>query len=353
MYIAMYRLMHGNDLSSRTSLAVVTAYMISPIAIIYECWLFYTWPAGALLTLSALALRSFLSRETAGTAALFFSLIGILALTRSAFHLVWVVAAIAALVLARPKIWRRTLAGAIVPFVPVVGIYAKNQVLFSNFSASRWLWWHFAMTTVAEVPEDERMALIGSGVLSPAAKLPDMAPPHLFAEVIEPPPPFGMAILDDYYKTNGESNYNHRIYLTVAEMLKRDDLYAMWHYPGHRARKVALAIGEFSMPATDNHFILANLEKITALDAVYNVAVYGRFLGHVMSWFDVKPESELYAPTAKLGVFVLLIVCLVAASGVVILIKGLRRRAVTDKEVVYLYISMTLIYIAVHCCPVN
>jgi cytochrome bd-type quinol oxidase subunit 2 len=104
------------------------------------------------------------------------------------------------------------------------------------------------------------------------------------------------------------------------------------------------------MPATDNHFVVANLEKIAVLDAVYTIAVYGRFLGPVMSWFDVKPDSELYARTAKLGVFVLLIVGLVAGSGVVILVKGLRRRAVTDKEVVYLYIAMTLIYIAVISC---
>ncbi len=69
-----------------------------------------------------------------------------------------------------------------------------------------------------------------------------------------------------------------------------------------------------------------------------------------MSWFDVKPESELYARAAKLGVFVLLIVGFVVGSGAVILVKGLRRRAVTDKEVVYLYISMTLIYIAVISC---
>jgi len=33
-----------------------------------------------------------------------------------------------------------------------------------------------------------------------------------------------------------------------------------------------------------------------------------------------------------------------------ILVEGLRRRAVTDKEVVYLYIAMTLIYIAVISC---
>ena len=104
------------------------------------------------------------------------------------------------------------------------------------------------------------------------------------------------------------------------------------------------------MPATDNHFILANLEKIAALEAVYNVAVYGRFLGHVASWFDVKPESELYARTAKLGVFVPLIFGLVIGSGAVILVGGLRRRAVTDKEVVYLYISTTLLYIAVISC---
>jgi len=83
---------------------------------------------------------------------------------------------------------------------------------------------------------------------------------------------------------------------------------------------------------------------------VYNVAVYGRFLGHVMSWFDVKPESELDARTAKLGDFVLLIVGLVTSSDVVILVKGLRRRAVTDKEVVYPCIAMTLIYIAVVSC---
>ncbi len=83
---------------------------------------------------------------------------------------------------------------------------------------------------------------------------------------------------------------------------------------------------------------------------MYNVAVYGRILGHVMSWFDVKPESELYARTAKLGDFVLLIVGLGVGSDVVILVEELRRRAVTDKEVVYLYIAMTLIYIAVISC---
>ncbi len=65
MYIAMYRLMRGNDLSSRTSLAIVAAYMISPTAIIYENWLFYTRPAAALLTLSALAATSSAARRPA------------------------------------------------------------------------------------------------------------------------------------------------------------------------------------------------------------------------------------------------------------------------------------------------
>ena len=29
--------------------------------------------------------------------------------------------------------------------------------------------------------------------------------------------------------------------------------------------------------------------------ATSSIAFYRRFLGHVMSWFDAKPESELYA----------------------------------------------------------
>ena len=133
----------------------------------------------------------------------------------------------------------------------------------------------------------------------------------------------------------------------MSELLKHDDLYAIRNYPGHYAGRVVFSVGEFPRPATDNHFVVANLDRIAAPGELYNVLLYGRFLDYVVSWFGAKPESGLYVWVFKLGLFVILIIGFVIGSGVGVLVDGVRRRSVTNKEFVYLYVSMTLFYIAV------
>ena len=113
---------------------------------------------------------------------------------------------------------------------------------------------------------------------------------------------------------------------------------------------MVFAAGEFSGPATDNQFVVANLDRIAALDEIYNVLLYGRFLDCVVSWFGAKPESRHYVWASKFGLFVIPIVGLVIGSGIAVLVDGVRRRSVTNKEIVYLYVSMTLFYIAVISC---
>ena len=346
LHVAMYRLLCDFGFSRLASLCVVTVYMLGPTAISYESWLFYTWPIATLLTISVLALRKYLTQETVLWSGVFFGLLCVVALTRSAFHLVWVLAVLAGLILARPGLWRRTVLGVSLPLALVILVYGKNYALFSTFSASSWLGFHLATITIARLPESDRLRLIEAGQLSPVSRLHPYELPHRFVEVVPPPEPRHIQILDTYYKTNGERNYNNLIFVDVFKSYLRDSIRIMTLRPIFYLRQVARAMLRYTSPPTDSTYVIFNAERIVPVVSIYDIALYGRFLHHALSWAGIDKDSETYELARQAGVFVACALVLIFVTFVASFANLVRRRPIGDDEILRLYMGFTIIYIS-------
>lgn len=348
VYVSMYLLLLGFGISSKVSLALTTFYMVSPTAIGYENWLFYTWPVAVLLLVSALSLRKYLDRGTISQGFVFFSLICAVALIRSAFHLIWLIVVLLGLLIIRASLWKRTLAGAALPILIVLAVYAKNYLLFSSFSASSWMWLNLSKMTVLALPEAEKAVLLKAGILSPAVQRDAFDSPEEYAEVLSPPPPFGIEVLDQFHKSTGAVNMNHRIYLALSELRKREDLYVLKNYPAVYGRSVLDALLIFTEPAT--YFVRQNISKIEIFEKIYNVILYGQ-----IPWFtsntrinmgdNSKGAYNVYLE--DIGFLVIFGFVGVTLSGMICLSRCLKKACMSTADAVYLYIWMTIIYVVI------
>lgn len=230
-------------LGARPSLAMGAAivWAVSPTTVLVETYLLYTpFEVLALLGMAVLLARW---TDTARMPAVAGALVvaAALALTRSTFHLVWVLGVVAVAVLVRRDRWRTVLAAAAVPVLVVVGLYAKNLVLFDSFGASTWLGQSLGRITVEQLDPDERAALVADGTLSPYAAHRSFSS---FEEMgIEPPgrtePGPGVAVLEQHHRTGSRfANLRQRDYIDVNAALAEDAGWVVRHRPGTYLRGV-------------------------------------------------------------------------------------------------------------------
>jgi hypothetical protein len=143
----------------------------SPAFVLYENWLMYTFPAAVLLVVSTVVLARFLDDRRVGRAVLFFSLLALLALTRSLFHLFWLVG-IALMLFAVLRANRRQIfLAALAPVIVVAGWYGKNYVLYGSFAGSSMLGLGLSNITTLTATREELMPLVERGKLSSFALL--------------------------------------------------------------------------------------------------------------------------------------------------------------------------------------
>lgn len=343
-YLIMYRLLRLFALPTALSIGLATFYMVSPTVISYENWLFYTWPEAVLLLLSAIALQKYLNHPTFGYASVFFIIVAALGLIRSLFHLVWVVAVMTGLLLVRPALWKRTLSGAVLPCLLLLAVYTKNYVIFSSFSNSTWIWLNLAKMTVEALPETERTALLASRKLSPASYRDAFDSPEEYVEVISAPPAFGIEALDQTHKSTGAVNLNHRIYLTVSQLRKQDDLYVIKMHPELYGKSILDALLIFTEPAT--YFVDRTVLKINNLEKVYNLLLYGQD-----SWLTSNtPINQVAVNKVYLedvGFLVVLSLLIVIGSGIFLIGRCLKSKTVSTIEIVLLYMWLAVTYVTV------
>ena len=159
----LLRLMIRLDVTEWLATLLTVVFIVSPSCILYENWLFYTFPLCVMLVLSALCLERWLEREHGVDLVLFFVLLAMLALTRNLFHLFWLVVIILALLVLRRARWKQILAASAVPLLLVLGLYVKNLVLFNSFTSSTWLGMSLARFTTLTFTPEEQERLVASG----------------------------------------------------------------------------------------------------------------------------------------------------------------------------------------------
>jgi hypothetical protein len=259
--------------------AVLTgAFMASPPTVLYENWLFYTYPEALLLVASALLFHRFATTGRRGAGVALFALLGTLALSRSAFHLLWYLALLGLALVAVPRTtWRTVLLAASGPLLLLVALYGKNALHFGSFSSSSWFGMNLAQLALRQAPLEERQALVREGHASGLALynpfLPLSAYPQEYRRVEGPDVP----VLRREMKPSGWPNLNHVAYVRLSKDFARDALVAVRERPARYLENVWRGLRLFLTPASDYPFLSTNRVHLRPLERLYNRYLFGTY----------------------------------------------------------------------------
>jgi hypothetical protein len=336
LYLTQRRLGVGKPLS----LGLSALFVLSPSFILYEHWLFYTFPEATLLTASVYLLHRWLDTRRTSRLVAFFGALFLLAGIRSIFHLAWFAAVGLALAVRERHAAKRVLTVAAIPFLLLFALYAKNLWLFGMFSPSSWLGMSVAKVTLLNVPGPRLAELVDAGQLSEIAAIPPFSElesyPSRFRDV-DPPAPLPAVAAPR--KSNDLTNYNHAAYLGISRQYFADSLATARHEPRALALGLAKALFRYFQSSSVYEFIATNRERLRALDALYDRVLYGR-----LPWSVTYRDKEYF-------VYLFLVLGLPAAwiHGVL----TIRRRAAhglaldENARLTLAYICFNVLYVAV------
>jgi hypothetical protein len=224
-------------LGPRTAVGLAIGFSLLPSCIVFENYLFYTYPVVVLLGLQAACIARAVQIPGFWNWSSVFFLAAILALFKNVFHLIWVVGVIAIVWrLSSSKDRRGVLLASILPLVLVTGWYGKNAVVFGRFEASSWMGFGLARKTYHQLGKEERAALARR--VDPIIDVPLFGTVDEFAAVIPMPEPWGVGLLDQKRKFEGSNNFHHAIYLDVCDRMEEVGWLLIREDPGAYMRNV-------------------------------------------------------------------------------------------------------------------
>jgi hypothetical protein len=288
-----------------------TLFMLSPGVVLYENWLFYTWPTAAVLVFAAHRLLLYEKNRRIADALLYFAALGIACLTRSMFHPVYLAVAVIPVLFMASPVRRRIVPGAAAVLLIVGLLFVKNLMLFGFFGSSSWM----GMNLWKVVPtggKTEQLADSPVAQTEPFSAITEY--PEAFRTV---PAPFAaIPAVAAQTKQNGHPNLNHIGYIGVSDAYKTKavELIAA-DLPGY-AGIVLKAWGVYIAPSPSYPLISEN--NLAALK------------GYRTAW--IPAQSRLLVPVG----FILLAWCL-----------AVRRRSLSASErILFLFSAGTVLYVA-------
>jgi hypothetical protein len=288
----------------RWAAIVATALLVfSPSFVLYENWLMYTFPAAALLTISALLLHQYLATRRTRWAAAFFTTLAVLLLTRSIFHLAWMVLVTVLLALVLRQWWRQILLAAAAPLLVVALWYGKNYYYFGTFGASTAAGLGLANITTMMVERERLYPLFQQGRLSQYGMVSRYEHPELLFR-LQKPVHTGIPVLDEVKKSdNHHYNYNNLQMVEVNRYYIRDGIEVIRIFPASYAIGLVISNRLFFSPTDMNsYFTPKNRAAALPMQRIFDPLLYGvgpkpRFMQQPHFGFAGNHEMEVRTST--------------------------------------------------------
>ncbi len=338
--ISLFLLMIRLGVGVRLSLILTGTFLISPAGILYENYLFYTYPVATLLCLSALFLHRYLNSGRSLNLTIFFALLFCVVLTRSLFHLIWLALIIIMLIYFRRADLKRILVVGGICFVLCLSVYVKNAQVFGSFSTSTWTGMNMARLITWKLDMRERIELVKQRKLTTLA----LAKPFRELEVYERrlgfpiAPQTGHPVLDQQVKSTGYPNMNNPTYIELSRHYSIDAGYVVKHYPASCAKGLLESFHIYSIPASSYSFLKNNRDCISYLDRAYNLVLFGQF-----DYEDVFAEDRTFFNS---GLFIMLGYLFLIVYGFILIKRSLSRRTVNPTDVItVLFLWFNIVYI--------
>lgn len=320
-----------------TSWAVVCTVLFSwsPGVFLYESWLHYDHLVVLLLVLSVVALQRYAAERRPSHAALFACALGAVVLTRSLFHLAWLLAAVALLVVMATGDRRRVLAAVSIPVLIVVGFHFQRLGAFGTFALSSSLGGSLARITVFQLPEALRETMVDEGRLSAVSLVEPFSPLASYDGLVPVPPRTGVPVLDEPEKATYENpptnevfdmNHNSLAYLAISQSYLHDAVQVIRTHPGVYVAGVQTAIELFFRPTSDFFTLAENRARVAPIEWLYNKALLGVVAGGRGEAVIPGSEDNYRLGPARTAWTVVASYVLAVAGGAVFLLRSLIRR---------------------------
>lgn len=303
---ALFALFRAVGLSTPASLAVALACSLTPPTIYFEHLYLYEWPVTTLLCAAAVLFYRAVRRPSAGAWLACFAVCAAIAVTRSSFHLTWLVVIVAGGVwLSAREARRAVLRAAVIPIALVTALYGKNLLLFGEFAASTFGPASLTLVTVAHLPPDVRDLWMRDEKLSPFAATSVYAPPREYARFFATPAheafPAQVTRLD--HATVDAANFNHWWLLEVHRARRADVMTYLRERPLAYVANAARGLRDLFGPSTAWH------PRDRAPIAPHHQ--HREVLGRYEAWFNAFVHTW---PVAPVGIYLFLPVPLVWAA---------------------------------------
>ena len=284
LYLSLFGLQRRLGVSRGVAFVVSTLFLISPSFVLYEHWLFYTFPVAALIALAALLFYEVAARRRTRAAVSFFVVLFLICGTRHFFHPAYYLLVAGALAAFCARNRKKIIIAAVAPFLVLLSFYVKNYVVFGQFTASTWAGMYFIQMTGYFLTPEERESLEAAGKISPVTAPPAHSElsryPASYAEVTR----LGdVEALTQVHKSTGPPNYNHLAYVAISEQYWKDSWAVMRYRPQAYLRALTrswfIYFKSTSDYASGIHFLdeTGNLTRVSAISNIYDHIFYGRY----------------------------------------------------------------------------
>jgi hypothetical protein len=206
----------------------------------------------------------------------FFTLLCIMALTWSLFHIVWLFGFATLLFLLTAE-RKKLLMAASLPLLLVTAWYGKNLVTVGEFTVSSWAGMNIAKIVTFRTSEAERKQLVKSGELSKFALLPPFRNPLVYLELLPRTPLTGIPMLDKPETSLNGRNHHHLVYVEASKYYLRDALRMIRAKPNSYLRSIGQAVYIYFHSASDFDLTGGNRVRILAFDLWWNRIFYGQW----------------------------------------------------------------------------
>jgi len=271
--VSLYLLMRSLGASQLPSLLLTAIFVASPATVLYENWLYPDYLIAALLPCMAWLLGRAVTRRSMPALVAFFSLAAAIVLSRSFYHLGWLILIVALLLLMNRGSRTRILVAAALPILLCALLYVKNYAVFGFFSGSSTYGVQAYYGTTLQLTPAELHLLRDQGKISDLSVNPDAwyaERPGLFN------PGTGVPALDQPLKSTGFLNWNNRGYLEVWNQYGRDATATVKARPTVVLRAVRMGLLVLFVPSDSYEFSAANRSRLNGLERLVDTGLYGQ-----------------------------------------------------------------------------
>jgi len=313
---------------SKIPLIFSLLYLLSPATMLFENELFYTTFISLLLLLAVNFMFMPGLKQSWRHLAGMFAALSLVCLTRSMYHLMWLlITTVIIIYYYRKNSVRKVLLMAFLSIILAGGLYVKNAIVFGNFSASSWVGMNFSRIVF------HNKQLTGSNSI---ASLPPFMPVSYYKKFLLDDNKKKYAGKNDRNllmetKNDRYINMNNVGYLEISKIYLAAGLEEVSRHPASYLKNACTAFIIFFTPASTYFKVTENEKRIRYYDMIYSFNPAPLFTGR-----DAKKLSLAIAAIPKFIFYVFIFFVMIR--------EGFRSRSISLLNV---FIIFTILFSAI------